>query len=366
MSDVVISGYYGFRNNGDDALLTSIIEDLKKRRPDIDIVVLSKNPQETQRIYNVRAVSRENVFAVAGELLKTKMLISGGGTLMQDGTSTKSLLYYLWIIQTALVLRKKVMLYANGIGPLNSARNIERARKVLNRVDLITLRDMVSREELEKIGVDRPVIKVTADPAFGLASDDGQTPLLESYEIPSDKPLLCVSVREWKHCGNDFCDILARVCDYACYKYDMHAVFLPMQPQNDYAITVEIKKKMNAGATVVKTDYDIGRLLSLFGQMHMCIGMRLHTLIYSAVSCVPLVGLVYDPKVSGFLDYIGLGNYCDVTTMTEEELRSAVDKCITEYDDIKEELIKNRAELKRKAEQNAELAVTLLDGGDVS
>lgn len=368
MSDVVISGYYGFRNNGDDALLMSIIEDLKQKRPDIDIVVLSKNPQETQRIYNVRAVSRENAFSVVGELLKTKMLISGGGTLMQDGTSTKSLLYYLWIIKTAQILRKKVMLYANGIGPLNSSRNIERARKVLNRVDLITLRDRVSRDELEKIGVDRPVIKVTADPAFRLEMGDEEQAqeLLESYEIPSDKPLLCVSVREWKHCGNDFCDILARICDYACYKYNMYTVFLPMQPQNDYGITMEIKQKMNAGATVVKADYDISRLLSLIGQMNMCIGMRLHTLIYSAVACVPLIGLVYDPKVSGFLDYIGVDGYCDVITMTEEELRSAVDKCVREYDDIKAELIKNRSELKKKAECNAELALRLLDGGDIS
>lgn len=367
MSDVVISGYYGFRNNGDDALLRSIIVDLKSKRPDIDIVVLSKNPKETSRVYNVRAVNRENVFKVLKELFLAKMLISGGGTLIQDGTSTKSLLYYLWIIRAALILKKKVMLYANGIGPLNSHRNIKRTERVLNRVNLITLRDDASFAELCKIGVTRPVIKVTADPAFGLCptSDTGGSELLENYNVPEDKPLLCVSVRDWKNIGEDFCDIVANICDYACYKYDMHAVFLPMQPQSDYGITTRICRKMNAGATVVKTDYDIGKLLSLFSQMHMCIGMRLHTLIYSAVAAVPLIGLVYDPKVNGFLDYIGIDNYCDVSTLTPDELRNTVDRCVAEYDSIKTRLLENRRILKEKAAQNAELAIQLLDGGEL-
>lgn len=364
MSDVVISGYYGFRNNGDDALLMSIIKDLKSKKPDIDIVVLSKNPKETQRIYGVKAVARENAAAVICELLKTKLLISGGGTLIQDGTSTKSLLYYLWIIKTAQLLGKKIMLYANGIGPLNSARNIERTRKVLNKVDLITLRDEISYDELKKIGVDKPEIKVTADPAFVLEAakaDDNE--ILSAYNIPEDKPLLCVSVRGWKHCTPDFCDIIAKVCDYACYKYNMHAVFLPMQPQKDYDITMEIKQKMNAPATVVKAGYDIDRLLALFGQMHMCMGMRLHTLIYSAVACVPLVGLVYDPKIVGFLDYIGNDNYCDTATLTEDELRDTVDRCVAGYDEQRAKLVGNHEKLKQKAEQNAAMAIALLNGG---
>lgn len=368
MSDVVISGYYGFRNNGDDALLKSIIADLRAKRPGIDIIVLSKNPQETEQIYKVRAVNRTNIFGVISALSGTKLLISGGGTLMQDGTSTKSLLYYLWIIRLALLFGKRVMLYANGIGPLNSAKNIERTKKVLNRVNLITLRDRVSYDELASIGVDKPKILLTADPAFGLGGLDAYSgeELLKSHNIPGDKPLLCVSVREWKHAGENFCDTVAKVCDYACLKYGMHAVFLPMQPKNDYGITVDIQNRMNAPSTVIGADYDIESLLALFKEMHMCIGMRLHTLIYSAVSCVPLIGLVYDPKVSGFLDYIGVENYCDVTTMTEQELTDAVDRCVFEYDEIRSRLESGRAALREKAQLNAELAVTLLDGGDIA
>lgn len=362
MSDVVISGYYGFRNNGDDALLMSIINDLKSLKNDIDIVVLSKNPRETERIYKVRAVSRENVLSVLRELKNTKMLISGGGTLMQDGTSTKSLLYYLTIIRTALAFGKKVMLYANGIGPLNSDANRARTKKVLNKVDLITLRDEASCEELRKIGVDKPEILITADPAFRI--DFGNAENANIGDVPDDKPLMCVSVRPWRKNRADFAKVVAEACDYVNEKYGMYPVFLPMQPQTDSELTEKIRAMMSCDSSVLTTDYDINKLLSVFGKMSMCIGMRLHTLIYSSVACVPLVGLVYDPKVSGFLDYIGRNNYCNVEDLSIDKLKRAIDACMTDYEAQKTELLKKREELKEKAKLNAELAVKLLCGGD--
>ncbi|MBQ7793178.1 MAG: polysaccharide pyruvyl transferase CsaB [Clostridia bacterium] len=360
MSDVVISGYYGFRNNGDDALLLSIINDLKSKKPDIDIVVLSKNPRETERIYKVRAVHRENVASVIKELLGTKMLISGGGTLMQDGTSTKSLLYYLWIIRAAAMFGKKVMLYANGIGPLNSERNRTRTKKVLNRVNLITLRDEASREELEKIGVTVPHIEVTADPAFRLEFDEKAS----DGNFDGDKDYMLVSVRPWKENSCDFCEALTAACDYAYEKYDLETVFLPMHTKTDEEITEKIRTAMRAKSQVLKTDYNINRLLSIFSGMKLCIGMRLHTLIYSAVTCVPLVGIVYDPKVSGFLDYIGISNYCGADTVTKETLISAIDRAMAENAAEREKLKAKRAEFGEKAKRNAELAINLLCGGE--
>lgn len=358
MSDVVISGYYGFRNNGDDALLLSIINDLRAQKPDIDIVVLSKNPAETQRIYNVRAVSRQNVPMLIKELMCTKMLLSGGGTLIQDGTSTKSLLYYLSIIKTASLLGKKVMLYANGIGPLKSESNRELTRKVLNKVDVITLRDETSFKELEEIGVKAPKIEITADPAFRLEVDSDEC----TDEVKEKKML--VSVRPWKELSPDFTKTLAKALDYANLEYGLKIEFLPMHPKYDLSITEEIQSNMSAESSVINADYDIKGLLKLFGGMSLCVGMRLHTLIYSAVSCVPLVGLVYDPKVSGFLDYIGSDNYKDASKVTFEQLRDAIDQGMSDSDNQKTNLLKKRDELKAKAQRNATLAIELLTGGE--
>ena len=112
---IVISGYYGFNNSGDDALLLSMIDDLKTVVDKGNITVLSKKPQETERVYGVRAVSRYNIFLLLKNIFNCDLLISGGGTLIQDATSTKSLLYYLMIIRIAQMFGKKVMLYASGI-----------------------------------------------------------------------------------------------------------------------------------------------------------------------------------------------------------------------------------------------------------
>lgn len=352
MSDVVISGYYGFRNNGDDALLMSIIQGLKAEKPDITITVLSKNPEETRRIYGINAVSRQNVFKIAAELWRARLLISGGGTLMQDRTSTKSLLYYLSIIRAALCMNKKVMLYANGIGPLSSAKNRERARRVLSRVDVITLRDRASYDELMKIGVTGPKIELTADPAFGI--------MPAGEPVRQDRPRICVSVRPWKGARADFADILARACDYANEKYGVETAFLPMQPQRDTEITEKIRSKMKSPSALIKPDYDAPRLLSRLAGYEMCIGMRLHTLIYAACVCVPVVGLVYDPKVSGFLDYIGSDNYCSVETLGEAELCAAVDRCFANRNEAVKRLCENREWLREAAMKNAKTAVGLL------
>ncbi|MBS7297585.1 MAG: polysaccharide pyruvyl transferase CsaB [Eubacteriales bacterium] len=355
MSDVVISGYYGFRNNGDDALLMSIINDLKSEKPDIEIVVLSKNPAETERIYNVRAVNRQDLFGVVKEIKRTRMLISGGGTLIQDGTSTKSLMYYLSIISVALMLGKKVMLYANGIGPLSSKLNRRITAGVLNKVNIITLRDEVSFSELKEIGVHKPNIEITADPAFNLKYD-GST--------KNRKGKMLVSVRPWKKLKGDFCEVLAKVCDYASTQYGLEIVFLPMQRRVDEEITGRIRDIMSAKSDVMDADYDINKLLTVFEDMDLCLGMRLHTLIYSAVTCTPLVGLVYDPKVNGFLDYIGIGNQVDVETITYEQLKTAVDKSMSDTEKQYSELLKKREELKGKADRNVQLAIELLDGGE--
>ncbi|MEE0943885.1 MAG: polysaccharide pyruvyl transferase CsaB [Clostridia bacterium] len=358
MSDVVISGYYGFRNNGDDALLMSIINDLKAKKPDIDIVVLSKNPAETKKIYNVRAVSRQNVLKLLKELRNTKMLISGGGTLIQDGTSTKSLLYYLSIIKAASMLGKKVMLYANGIGPLKSEANRKRTKNVLDKVDVITLRDETSFVELKEIGVKAPKIEITADPAFRLEFD------YDAKDTEKPEKTMLVSVRPWKELASDFCDVIAKVCDYANSEYGLKVAFLPMQQKYDREITEKIRSLMKSESVVIGADYDIKRLLSLFSDMSLCVGMRLHTLIYSAVSCVPLVGLVYDPKVSGFLDYIGNDNYIDAREVSFNQLKEAIDLGMSNCEEQKSVLLNKREELRKKAERNAELAIDLLLGGE--
>ena len=360
---IVVSGYYGFNNSGDDALLAAIIENIHSVYEKAEIVVLSNSPKETMSVYKAKAVYRYNIFALLYEIATCDVLLSGGGTLIQDATSTKSLYYYLSIIKLAKLFRKKVMLYANGIGPLKSFKNIETTKNVLNDVDLITLRDENSQNELTRIGVNRPEIHVTADPAFLINPNDAGDSIFENYGIPKDKEILCVSVRRAKGSPADFEQIIADFCDYAFEKYGLFTVFLPMQQRVDYSISASIKNKMKNKSVVIGTNYHAASMLSLISKMKICLGMRLHTLIYASSCNVPTIGIVYDPKVNGFLEYIGEENYINTGDITKENLCEYLDKVCDNYDSVKSHLKFNVRIMKSKAEENAELLKGLLGGG---
>ena len=366
--EILISGYYGFQNSGDDALLKSIIEALKKYKESPNIVVLSANPQETSRIYRVKAINRLNPFSVLKHIKKADILISGGGTLVQDSTSTKSLWYYLAVISLALKHKLKVMLYANGIGPLNKERNREKTRKILNKVNLITLRDNQSLDELKKIGVTKPQILVTADPAILLNSfsKENGMQILKNDGVPTDKALLGISVRRWRELPQGFEDNIAAICDYAVEKYGLYPVFLTMQESKDLAISQSVMNKMKYRASIIKGKKSVTDMLSVISCMNMCIGMRLHLLIYSTVNTIPLIGLVYDPKISSFMDYTHQNLKLDIKDVNFENLKKMLDKCIIEYDEIKDDLAENYTILKDKAEKNGQLAIELYSEGSVS
>lgn len=357
----VISGYYGFENSGDDALLLSIVRQIKGEYPDAEILVLSKSPKKTKEVYGVDAVYRYNPFSIIWHIAGCKLLISGGGTLIQDATSTKSLLYYLAVIKIARFFKKRVMLFANGIGPLTSFKNIEKTKNVLNDVDLITLRDKNSLSELEQIGVTKPKIELTADPVFLLEKNNDADKIFDMYKLPDSK-IMCVSVREWKDNPSDFVKIIADFCDYAKDKYNIYTVFLPMQASKDYAIALKIKQAMKNSSSIVSGKYPIETILSLLDRMHLCVGMRLHSLIYAAQSLVPSIGIVYDPKVKGFMEYIDENCFVDVEGVTAHELCTLLDKLCSEYDNEKSHLKYEIREMRKRAELNGTLMKKLLDG----
>ncbi len=359
----VISGYYGFNNSGDDALLLSIIRDIRSIDEGAQIIVLSNSPAEVRRTYGVQAVNRYNIFSLVKSIADCDLLISGGGTLIQDVTSTKSLMYYLAVINIAKMLKRKVMMYANGIGPLTSFKNIESTRKVLDKVDLITLRDENSQAELDKIGITKPVVHLTADPAFLVEPNDLGREILDNYGVPHDTALMCVSVRKWKNNPENFEGEMAAFCDYAYEHYGLFSVFLPMQPKMDYEIASRIKSKMKNRSVVIGTNYPIESILSMMKHTSICVGMRLHTLIYASSCAVPTIGIVYDPKINGVMEYMGEEYFTFLEDFSAERLKALLDDVSVNYDDVCNRLKYNIRRLRKKAMENAELMKKLLEGG---
>jgi len=361
--DIILSGYYGFRNSGDEAILSAIISNIRKLKNDVRIVALSKSPQDTKLMYNVDSVNRINLLKIIRVMKKSKLFINGGGNLMQDGTSTRSIIYYLSTTWLAKRLGLKVMVYANGIGPINRKINRKLTSKVLNEVDFITLRENLSIEELNNLKIQGPKIVVTADPALTIepVADNVVDKIFAEEGIPGEEPLIGISVRKCEKQVKFDERVIAEAADYLIEKYGVKPLFIPMQHSKDMEIIHRITSKMSGKAYVLKGEYDASHLLGVIGRMEMLIGMRLHSLIYAASLGIPVVGLIYDPKIEGFLQYFHQASAGHVSELSFEKLRQVIDQVWNNKADIREQLSGVTAELKKKALENAEIAVSLIE-----
>lgn len=362
MSDIIISGYHGFANSGDEALLFAILSTLRKRKPDISVTVLSKIPEETARVYGVKSINRYNFFEIRREMKKAKMLLFGGGSLLQDVTSSKSIKYYLAIIWLAQKCGLKTMLYANGIGPIVKKGDRRLSARVLNKVDVITLRDDKSDEELKSLGVTKPLIKITADPAFTLDTD---LSLSGKYYknmagVPDGVRLCVVSVRSWKKSVFDFEEIMAKLCDFLAEAHGIYPLFVPMQYPQDTEISERIMSRMKNTGYIINRELSVPEMFSVLSEAELIIGMRLHSLIYATTLEIPAMALVYDPKVSAFMESIGQTDCVNVETMTEEGALEKLDSLVRGRSERSRKLRETNAILRKKAEENADFAINLL------
>lgn len=363
--DVVLSGYYGFRNSGDDALLDAIVESLRSYLPDVRVCVLSARAKAMRRQYGVDCAPRFNPFAVYRALRRSKLLISGGGSLIQDVTSSKSLLYYLAVMRLAGRTGAKVYVYANGIGPLRR-KNFKRAATVLERADRITLRDPASLDELARIGVTGKNVSVTADPALLLQGTPREelAALFSENGFPADGRFFGISAREWPENDPAFCEKLAAVADYAARAYGLTPLFLPMRIPHDVALSERIAAAMTERAYVLKSALPVRDMIGLTGCCELVLGMRLHTLIYAAGAAVPVIGLIYDRKISGFLDYIGQERRLDTTDIDTTAAKAHIDEIMANREEICRTLDGQRARLAALADENARIACELLRAAD--
>ncbi len=364
--DIIISGYYGFSNIGDDAMLRSIVDNLKLQKPDISILVLSKKPAETTKNYGVATVNRKNMLAVYSAMKKAKLFIYGGGNIIQDSTSSRSIIFYLSIAWLAKKLGLKVMFYANGIGPINKLRNTEYSKRILNMADVITVREKISFRELEKMGITKPKIMLTADAALAVHFDrDINTEdIFLSEGIPLNASYAGFSVRKCPGCDRleheAYENIIAQTADYVYNKYNLVPVFIPMEYHVDIITIQNIIAKMKTNGYIVSNNHTISETFSIVRKMSIMIAMRLHALIFAAYMNVPLLGISYQPKVEGFLEYVNQPSAGYVKDLTFEGLRSRIDYILHNTDNVKEELEKSVEVLINKAEENSRVAIELI------
>ncbi|MCL2336720.1 MAG: polysaccharide pyruvyl transferase CsaB [Firmicutes bacterium] len=360
---VVLSGYYGFNNLGDEAVLFSILQSLRQVVPDIEITVLSNDPTATAREYGVTAVDRWNMGAVAGALRDSRLLISGGGSLLQDVTGPRSLLYYLGIIWLARLLRRPVLYYSQGIGPVNAGWGRRLTGLTTRGVRAVTVRDEESAADLLAMGV-RRAPEVTADPVLGLdpAAIDRAVGarVLKQHDITPGSLLVGVAVRSLPAPPADWAAQLAGALDLLV-RAGRAVVFVPMQRPPDVSAAREVAALMREKRVIIGEPLTVVQMVSLVANLDLLLGMRLHALIFAAVMGTPPLGIVYDPKVERFLRRIGL-----TPAGTPEQLRSAplaamAETCLSDREKLAAQIAPLLDELRMAARRPAEIVRAILE-----
>ena len=303
---IVLSGYYGFGNSGDEAVLKGILFALEKAGQAHDVciqpIVLSMDPEHTAASYGVEAVHRMNMVHVWGALRRSSGVISGGGSLLQDSTGLGSVPYYLGIVKLAQWMNKPTYIYAQGIGPIRRKVYQYVVGCVLHRCQYVSVREEQSARLLQTFGVGAESIAVVPDPVMGLPVWKRQP----DEQNGNERPMIGVSVRFWEKDRRELVEIATALRTIA-RKRAVHIKFFCFHVPVDEAAAQYVIDQMgdvSACGSEVSHSVQGEDPLALLHEIRQCsvvVGMRLHSLIYAAAHYIPMIGISYDPKIDHFL-----------------------------------------------------------------
>lgn len=298
---VMLCGYFGACNAGDDATLDAVLASLprlpKGVLPTVPAVKKGALPE------GVRAIGRYNVFALARELAKTRLFILCGGTLLQNSTSNRSLGYYYLLSKLASKQGARVMIYAGGIGPVIGDEAAYETVSAVENCDAVTLRDEGSLELLEEMECETDGIAVTADAAIVTEP----LPLPESIlkRLPEGREYFAVSVRPLRGLkrgegARDPAEIYETVVSAVRVIADRRnavPLFIPFAPE-DVKLCEKLCRRAERG--IVLPHMRAGHIISVIEKCSLTIGMRLHSGVFSSIAGTPAIMIAYDPKVEAF------------------------------------------------------------------
>ena len=309
-SGVVICGAYGMGNSGDEAILDAIVAEMRAIDPLMPLTVMTRAPAGASARLGLTAVHTFNFPRFLAVMRRRALYINGGGSLIQDVTSRRSLWYYLFTLRAAKRLGCKVMMYGCGIGPVKRPGGVERTRRVLKScVDAIALREPDSIEELARFGVTKPEIILASDPALTLPSAPAEEvdAALEAAGAAPGGKYICFALRLWPGFGEK-AGVFAAAARHAHEAYGLTPVFLPINHLDDGQAAALVAEKLgDTPHVLLPGPMSSALVIGLMSRMQVVVSMRLHGLIFAAGQGVPLIGVSYDPKVTAFLRCVDAG-----------------------------------------------------------
>lgn len=332
---VVINGYYGMGNAGDEAVLACALEGIRKARPDASITVLSGDPEATSAMYGVSSTARKGIAALRAVAL-ADFYVSGGGSLLQDVTSAASSLYYIGLMLIAKAAGTPYAIYANGVGPLRRGWVRWFAKAAVEAAAFVSVRDPGSMRLIRAIGVKRDDILMTSDPVFAI-KPRGKDEVLSAVRETSgddaartlaskDGSVAIISLRRWPGLEEAFEGLSGMVRSLKTAGFT--PIGLGFQPDEDIAALKDLGSYMKEDIPIISCGFHPEITAGIFSFAGLTVGMRLHSLIMSAAAEVPALGISYDPKVDALFEMLPLGRSVAVREVSgkgQDELKELIE-----------------------------------------
>ncbi len=365
MKQIMISGYYGFDNAGDEAILSALCQ-LFEDYP-VQITVLTAGAHHSLPGCRFRSIQRTHLPAIIQALKQCDLFISGGGGLFQDVTGLGSVPYYGGLLKIAQTMGVPTMVFGQGIGPLRYGLNRWLLKQAFRKVKAISVRDEESYEFLEGLGLSP--LHLTADPVLTLKAvhPSHALELLHREGVNPTLPMIGVSIRPWPTWFEKQLKAFTAVLAQFARACQAQLVLIPFQPNHDTWMCEEVAYSVSARPhapplTILRGKYSPIEVQGMIGRLDMMVGMRLHALIMSAAEHVPAVGLVYDPKVRRFAEQAGYKYVSSITALSEVDyLETYLRETWQQQDAIRAQLHAKMPPLQAKVYEAREHALQLMN-----
>ncbi|MBN1622553.1 MAG: polysaccharide pyruvyl transferase CsaB [Endomicrobiales bacterium] len=341
---ILIAGYYGFGNAGDELILDVLIKNLKNREKDSKIVVLSDNPEETSINHNISSISRWNPLNLLKSLKDSDIVIVGGGGLFQDMTSNLSLYYYLSIIWLAKIFKKKIFVCAVSINELSGLNKILMGY-VLKQADRITVRENESKDFLVKIGCPEGIIEVTADIVFLKEINTG-------YQAHRNRKIAFI-LRAEPDAGENG-GVFAELADFFIESMRSEVMFIPFHMEEDQCYIKGIMNRMKNKSVLVRWK-NPDEIIAIFQEVGLVVSQRLHGLILSALNGIPFLGLSGDSKITRFLKEFEQKKIYRNSHLSSSEIKNELEDTWSKRENISKKIHSLLPAFKSRAQRNFQL-----------
>lgn len=356
---VVLIGYYGKGNIGDDAILMQFLDEYHRINPMGHAVVLTHDTVDTSTRFNCSAVYIKDIKAVMKEVRKSKALIFGGGGQTLDRTD--ALLFSFFLVLFTKLTRGKVMTYAIGVEKPHKTFNKVLAKHMYNfLIDMIIVRDEESHNFLRDIGVTKD-ISITADPVYGLKPNSEESVAVQAVhqtlkEFKDDHPLLAMNF-VYANDNPKYQKIkiyYGEIVQY-CINKGYKVLLISMSPkEGDIDLINKIMAEVNSKDDVyVLTDIkDPKELINLLQEADAVIAMRFHLLIFGVIQGKPLASIVRSPKVKSLMKSLEQSILCDINDFTLDQILTNIDQFMVNQEGYRESCLTNRKKIIERQKNN--------------